>query len=199
VSLPYRQILREAAAKVTAVSGTTASALQSAYLTSPLTTTQIGNTDFTLAMIQDALVNTVGRIVRAYASVPTHPYRAFNLSQTSALASGALIPSTNSASKPIVGVYGAIRSNSGDVMTEQPLQIIQTIIDNTDGFLQGTYNHFKIVDGRLIHTATTATIDVCTFSASDELTSIGVNGNAPIPDALLDVAVAGLLGWLARS
>lgn len=182
---------------VNAITGTTKTALESAYLTSPLTATQVGNTDFTFSMLGDSLVAVLGRIVRAYASVPGHPFRTYNTSQTANIANKGAIPSVNSASKPIVGVYGAIRNAStGEAMTEQPIQIIRTIVDDTDNRLKGTYDHYKIVDGRLYHTATNAIIDVCTFSASDELVAFAANGNATIPDACLDLAVSGLVASL---
>lgn len=197
MSIPFRQIIRQAAFRVTAVSGITAAALEAAYTTSPLTTTQIGTTDFTYSMLKDALVGVVGRIIRTYASVPGHPFRDFNISQTANIAHKGLIPSTNSLSVPIVGVYGAVRdSSTGEALTEQPLQIIKTIVDDTDGFLKGEYYFFKIVSDRLFHTRTNVVIDVCTFSASDQLTAITNNGDAPLPDALLDVAVAGLVAAL---
>ena len=186
-----------AARRVNAVTGTTATALESAYTTSPLTTTQIGSTDFTLGMIKDNLVGVIGRIVKTYASVPGHPFRSYNVSATSNIAHKGLIPSTNSSSVPIIGVYGAIRdATTTEVLTEQPVQIIKTIVDNTDSQLKGQYYYYKLVSDRLYHTRTNVTIDVCTFSASDELTAIGANGNAPIPDALLDVAAAGLVASL---
>src|SRR5688500_18644365 len=111
-NLPYRQILRMASQKMNAVTGTTKTNLEAAYITSPLTATQIGNTDFTISMISDHLVAVVGRIVRTYASVPGHPYRANNLSQTANIADKGVIPAINSAGKSIVGVYGAIRNAS---------------------------------------------------------------------------------------
>lgn len=197
MSIPYRQIFRRAGIAVTAVTGTTASALTTNYLTSPLTSTQIGNTDFPFPVIADSLVSVIGTIVRAYASVPNHPFRTYNISQTSNIAHKGLIPSANSAGTPIVGVYGAIRdSSSGEECTEQPAQIIRTIIDNNNSALLRQYYHFKQVGDRLWHTRANVVMDVCTFSASDELTAINANGNAPIPDALLDAAWAGLVSTL---
>lgn len=197
MSVPYREILRMAAVKVGAVIGTTATAIEAAYITSPLTTTQIGSVNFTISAIKDNLVSVIGRIVRAYASVPNQPFRAYNVSQTAGIANRGLIPSVNSAGKPIVGVYGAFRdATTFEALTEQPLQIIKTVVDDTDNFLDGEYYYFKQVGERLYHTRTSVIGDVCTFSASDEFTAIGANGTAPIPDALLDVAAMGLIASL---
>lgn len=195
MSIPYRQILRRAGIAVTAVTGTTAATLEAAYTTSPLTSTQIGNTDFPFSTIKDSLVSVIGTIIRAYASVPNHPFRAYNVSQTASIAHKGLIPSTNSATKPIVGVYGAIRdASTGEECTEQPIQIINSIRDSSDLLLQHYY--FKQVGERLWHTRTNVVMDVCTFSASDELAAIAANGDAPIPDALFDAAWTGLVSTL---
>lgn len=194
MSVPYHTIIRQAAVRISSIVGVTATALDSAYLTSPLTATQISSTDFTIGMQKDAVVNVVGRIIRTYASVPNHPFRAYNISQTANIAHKGVIPSTNSASVPIVGVYGAVRdASTGQELTEQPIQIINTIVDDTDSFLKGEYYYFKQVSDRLWHTRTNVVMDVCTFSASNELTTIANNGNAPIPDACIDIAVAGLI------
>lgn len=197
MSIPYRQILRTAAVKVTAVTGKTATALETAYLTSPLTTTQIGTVNFTKAMISDLLISVVGKIVRTYAFVPNHPFRTYNITQTASIAHKAAIPSVDASGNPIVGVWGAIRDvDTGDELTEQPSQIIQTIVDNTDSFLKADYFYFKQVGDRLWHTRPAAQIDVVTFNASEELTTLNANGDAPIPDAVLDLAWTGLCAGL---
>jgi hypothetical protein len=187
-----------AAHRIRAITGTTPTALETAYLTTPLTTAEIGNVNFTLSMIKDNLVSVIGTIVRAYASVPNHPWRVVSLSQTANIANRALIPAANSAGRPIVGVYGAIRAAAdGRVLTKQPVQLIESLLAGiVDESVRGTYHYYDIVDGRLIHTATNAVIDVCTFDAATELAAIGTNGNAPIPDAALDLAWAGLVSNL---
>jgi len=183
--------------KSNAIAGVTSSQIESNYTTSPLTSTQLGSADFPLSAIKDALVSVLGRIIRTYAGVPNHPFRTNNLSQTADIAHKALIPSTDSAGKNIVGVYGAIKDSSdGELLTEMPEQIISGIVTNADTFLKGDYYGYKIIDGRLHHTRTNAKIDVVTFSASDILTSIGANGDAPIPDACLDIAWTGLVSTL---
>jgi hypothetical protein len=51
------------------------------------------------------------------------------------------------------------------------------------------------VEGRLIHTVANAVIDVVTFDMATELAAVAA-GNAPIPDALLDLAWTGLVSTL---
>lgn len=197
MSLPYATIIRTAAVKVSAVVGRTKTELETNYLTSPLTTTQIGTVNFTKAMISDLLIGVVGKIIRAYAFVPSHPFRNYNITQTDNIAYKALIPSVDSNGDPILGVYGAIRDGStGDELTEQPSQIIQTIVDNTDNALKGSYFYYKIIGERLAHTRPNAIIDVVTFNASDQLDRLNANEDSPLPDSCLDLAWTGLCASL---
>ena len=136
--------------KANAVAGVTASQIEASYTTSPITATQLGSPDFPFSNIKDALVSVIGRIIRAYASVPNHPFRTYNLSQTDDIAHKGLIPSVDSAGKPIIGVYGAIRDSSdGEALTEMPEQIISGLVTNPDTFLKGDYYGYKIVSDRL--------------------------------------------------
>lgn len=193
MSVPYRQLLRMAGARVNAVPGSTQTLKEAAYLTSPLTIAQLGTRDFPFSYIKDLCVAVVGEIIEAYSSVSNHPFRINNLSVTAALANKAQIPAVNSANKPVVGVYGAIKDSSdGGALTKQPFKLIQTMVDNTDTFLKGEYYYFDIIDRIIYHTRPTVVIEVCTFSASDELTAIGANGNVPLPDAILACAVDGI-------
>jgi hypothetical protein len=197
MAITYRQILRMAAHRIRAIVGQTTADLETAYMTAPLTDVQIGSVNFTRSMIIDNMVSVVGTIVRSYASVPNHPLRAFNLSQTANITNRGVIPSVNSTGKPIVGVYGAIRDASTQkILTKQPVQLIESLLAGvTDGSVKGTYFYYDMVEGRLIHTVANAVIDVVTFDMATELAAVAA-GNAPIPDALLDLAWTGLVSTL---
>lgn len=199
MAIAYTKLIRQVALRINAIVGVQAAALATSYGTSPLTSTQVASADFPLLAIQDAVINSVGKLVRAYASVDGHPFRNFNLSQTSSIANDGVIPSANSAGRAIVGVYGAVRdATTGDVLTEQPVQLINNLRSNQDSFLKGDYFYYKIVGNRIRHTRTNVVMDVCTFDRGAEETAITANGNAPIPDALEDAAVAGAVSMLVR-
>lgn len=198
MSFTYDKMIRQAALRVSAITGATTVLKESAYTTSPLTATQIGSVDFPLTAFRDAAISTVAKIIRFYANLKSHPFRNFNLSQTSNIAHKAVIPSVNSASKPIIGVYGAIRdASTGEELTEQPVQIIRAIKSNTDSFLKDTYYHYKIVGERLWHTVTNAQIDVVTFDEATERTAIQTSGGVtPLPDAVFDIAWCNMVSLL---
>lgn len=190
MSFLYDKLIRQAAIRIDAIVGSTATAKQSAYITAPLTATQVGNVDFPLASIQDAAISAVARIVRTYANIKGHPFHNFHAKTTANIAHEGNIPSVSSDSLPIVGVYGAIRdATTGDELTEQPVQLIRSIVDSlADGTLKGSYFHYKIAGRRLYHTRTNATIDVVTFDEATERTAVAGGGNTPLPDACFDIA-----------
>jgi len=183
---------------VNAIVGVTKTQLEDHYMESPLDSTNIGNANFTYSMIVDNMLAVIGTIIRAYASVPNHPLRSFNTSQTANITNRALIPSTDSTSKPIVGVYGAITdASTGKILTKQPMQLIESLLVGiADTSVKGTYFYYDIAEGRLIHTVTNAKIDVVTFDMATQLALVASNGDAPIPDALFDLAWTGLVASL---
>jgi hypothetical protein len=161
MAFAYSKMIRQAALRVSAVIGATAATKNANYATPPLTSLQVGSVEFPLTALQDAAIGAVARLVRAYAGVKDHPFRSANTTQTASISNLGLIPGVDSTGKSIVGVYGAVRAASGGaVMTDQPKQIIETIVGDTQ--LKKTYNYFKIIGGRLYCTAN-AVIDVVTF------------------------------------
>lgn len=193
----YDKIIRNAALRVSALKGGTSVAKEANLAITPLTATQIGTLDFPITSIKDAVLSNVGRLVRAYASVKNHPFRTYNLSQTGSLANEAILPSLNSASKPIVGVWGAIRdASTGDACSKQSAQIIRSIVSDTDNFLKGEYYYYDFVGDRIEHTRANVVIDVCTFDEPTERAAMNAGGNCPLPDALFDAAWCGALSYL---
>lgn len=194
MAFSYNKLIRQAALRVGAITGSTAAAKQASLGTTPLTTSVAGSVEFPLTALQDAAIGACARLVRAYASVDGHPFRAFNMSQTGDITSGSLIPAVDSTSRPIVGVLGTVRAqSSGAPMTQKSLQVILSIIG--DAQLKRTYNYYHIRDQRLYATAT-AVIDVVTFDETAERSAVA-NGNTPLPDALFDAAWCAMAALLA--
>jgi hypothetical protein len=198
MTFTYDKLIRQAAIRINAITGSTKAAKETSYGTAPLTATQLGSIDFPITALRDAAISTVAKIIRFYANLDNHPFKNFHTTTTANIAHKGNIPSVSSTNKPIIGNYGAVKNAStGEIMTEQPLQIIKTIVDNTDTFLKGSYDHYKIIGRRLHHTAANATIDVVTFSESDERTAAEASGGVtPLPDAVFDIAWCNMVSLL---
>lgn len=193
----YTQVIRMAAHRVKAITGTDPVTLEAAYTTTPLTATQVSNSaDFPLSPIKDAIIATVGKIVRAYANVSDHPFR--TETQTANIANKGAIPKLDSGGKKIVGVFGAIRdASTGNVLTEQPVQLIRSInTSKLSGHLKDSYFHHKIIGKRLEHTVANAVIDVQVWDEPTERVLINAQGSCSLDDSLFDAVVMGTVSIL---
>jgi hypothetical protein len=195
--LKYHDILVQTSIRVNAVKGATEAVRITNLAIDPLTTTQIGSADFPFPVIQKSVLSGVARLMRVYAGLRNHPFRDFNTSQTAALTSGSAVPSVNSASKAIIGVPGAVRDGTIS-LTRQPKEMIDSINRSlANGNLKGPFYYYEIIDGRIIHTRSTVTIDVITFDQATEQTAVGTaSGNSPLPDACIDLAWNAALVYL---
>src|SRR5690348_8679313 len=102
MAVSYEKILRSVALRTNAfTTGTTPPVLQTAYITSPLTSTQVASPDFPFTAYLDTILIVEEKIATAVASFAIkedgmmryHPWRRSILSQTASIANNALVPS----------------------------------------------------------------------------------------------------------
>src|SRR4051812_16737595 len=106
----FEQIIRQAALRINAIAGSSSAAVQAAYITTPITTTQIDSPDFPLAPLQDTCITVEERLAIAVSSYVAesngelffHPFRRFISGVTANITNGSLVPSTDASSNPIV-------------------------------------------------------------------------------------------------
>jgi hypothetical protein len=174
-----------------AVLGSNATQADANY-SAPMTTGTVIGPDFTPSMIEDALAGALGRIVEAIASTPLNPERAGFTTQTVALASGDLIPRTDSGgTNKIVGVIGAVRDSSDDEVLElTDLDKVRSFARHSATVYEGFDAYWYALDAqRIIHTRTEVEADVCTYTRPAAFT-----GDVPLDDwhesGLVKLAVA---------
>ncbi len=162
----YNSVLRMIAVSVNAITGATPALLEASYSTVPLTSANFQSSILPFTRLQDAMLNAQGKIITAVAYQGDHPYRAFLTSQTSALTYGALIPSTDSGgTNQIIGVYGAVRDNSGsNILTKGNLSQIRARVLNPGTMFLVDTALYAIDDRRIYHTTTSVVIDVVTYT-----------------------------------
>src|SRR5262245_9911967 len=119
MSTPFNTIIRETIKHVNGILGASASSQASAYLTSPITTTQADDPVFNLNWVQDRIIDVHGRIALEIASVADpntgigcHPWRSFFRDSTSNVAHGGDLPTTGSSGKTIIGALGRPHDSS---------------------------------------------------------------------------------------
>lgn len=197
----YNTVIRQAALRVNALTtGVTPATLQSAYITSPLTTTQLASPDFPFQLFLDTCLLVEERLAARIANNKTHPFRASFTTQTAGIAHKGLIPATDASSNPIIGVYGsAFDATDSQPLIEMSLDDITIQTRNANGWQRcAVYGH-RVVGTRLYHTRTSAKLDVCTYNRTTQGTAIATLTNTSfLPDALEWAFVCGMVALLVR-
>jgi hypothetical protein len=192
VAITFDAIVQEVLNLLSAVEGSDPDTAESNYTGAPTTSAVIGP-DFTPAMVKDAVAGAIGEIVEAIASTPLHPERARFASQTTALASGSVIPRVDNVNNPIIGVIGAVRDQSDNTpLLPVDVDRIRSVNKFTSTIYSGFSPYWFAIDcQRIYHTRALVVIDVCVYSRPTSLT-----GNISLDDwheaALVQGAVAKL-------
>ena len=193
MSIAWNKVKQEVANLLGAVAGTTAALADSNYAATISDSTLIGP-DFAKTPIEDALVAALGEIVEAIASTPLNPERAGFTSQTAALASGDLIPRTDSGgTNVVVGVIGTVRDSSDSkILLPVDVDKVRSFTEFSSTVYSGFSPYWYAVDAqRIYHTRTSVVADVCTYTRPTSFA-----GDVPLPDwhegGLIQGAVAKL-------
>lgn len=199
MSVPYNVVLRQIGIRINALTGATAATLETAYTTSPLTTSQFQSTIFSFTSVKDAVLTAEEALANAIAETGDHPLRQYIASTTADVADKATLPSTSTGSKPIIGIWGAVVDSSTSVVCSQmPLDMIRRRVANSGSVYVCPVYWYSITGGRIEHTRTNVKVECCIYSRSDQSTSFDANGNILLADSLEHAYVCGALSLLMR-
>lgn len=150
--------------------------------------------------MKDAILNVEGRLADAIASTGDHPYRAYLISTTSALANGAVLPSLDAAGEQIIGVWGSCFDAVDTTKVYKPKDIAQVTRRNTNpgSRYRVTVYWYFMDDLNIYHTGTSVKLKVCVYSRDNQGVIFDNDGNMLLPDSLVDALVAGVVGELVR-
>lgn len=203
MSVTYNTIIRNAAVRINAITGATSSALESAYITTPLTAAQVDSADFTLSVLKDTCLLVEEKLAHAIANTGNHPWRSYLSSTTAAIAHRGFIPTVDASSpsvRPLIGVLGSVYDATDLVVcTEKPLEVIRRRVDNPGTFFKTSVYWYKIDGVRIYHTRSNVKIDCCSYDRAAQATAIATLGNSTIlPDVLEEAMVCGMVSMLVR-
>lgn len=197
MAVAYRTILAAVALRINALVGTSASVLETTYTTSPLTTSEFQSTIFNFSAIKGAVLNAEEKLAQKIANNADDPLRQYMANTTANLANPATLPSTSTNSKPIIGIWGAVRdATSGIVCSQMPLDMVRRRASATDMVIPVWW--FNITGGRIEHTRTNVVIECCTYSRTDQATAMDANGDILLADALEPDYISEALAILVR-
>jgi hypothetical protein len=194
----YEMIIRQGAKRCNAIiaANAQAGAIETAYATSPITSTQLNSPDFPWTSWKDSLITAEEKLARRIANNPHCSYRTNITSQTALLVNLAALPSVDSGSNKIIGEWGDVKDASdGRICTLKPIPRIARILRLN---LKGSYYHFNLISGqRITHTRSSVVIDVCTFNRTSRTTAINTITNPILlSDALEEAYVCGLVSMI---
>lgn len=200
MTTPYNTILRESALRINAIAGALSATLETNYLVSPLTTTQVVSSIFPLSAITDAILDVEGRLAWAIADCRQHPWRQFFSDAIVSQPNFDTLPAVASGGGSIVGAWGEVReAPSGVVCSEMPLDQVRRAVTLRDaGFLTVQPYWFNITGGEIMHTMALVDIVVCVYDRDTQATALAANGNILLPDSLAQAYVAGTVANLVR-
>ncbi len=183
----WNTLLRQLSVSVNAVTGATPALLEASYSTVPLTSANFQSSILPFTNLKDHMVNGVFKIISLAANQGNHPYRAALISQTSALSDGDAV-TVNSASVPIIGVWGTVRDQDNNVMTKGNLSQIRARNLNPGTMFLVDTSLWARDDTRIYHTATTVTIDVVA-QARPNVDALVLTATMPLPDDAVPVCI----------
>lgn len=213
MSVSFNSVIRNSAIRINGIAGATSALLETAYTTSPLTTTQVDSADFSLSVLKDTLLLVEEKLVVAVSSFkvkeasPTgvihyryHPWRSSLSSLTAGIAHKGALPSVDASSNKIIGVYGDVYdATDGTALEEMALQDIRISVRNAGSWVISPIYGYQIIGNRLHHTRTSALIDVCTYNRATQATAIATLTNPILlPDAAEEAYVCGMVNMLVR-
>lgn len=202
----YNIIQRQVIIRANQLKANSASALATAYDVTNIGDTEMGDraTSFPKKAIDDAILGAGGRMVELIGLDKDSHYRTYFAGVTSNLAGGVVtgtaIPTTSSASKPIIGVIGNVRdSSTGKRVTASSYESVIRMINLASSFNQSPH-HFYTDNTKIWHTRTNVVADVVIWSDTDQrgLLESNPRGACPFPESLFAALVEGALSFLFR-
>lgn len=183
MSVAYRQIIAATGLRINALVGATATALQAAYVTSPLTTAEFQSTIFPFAAVTEAVLNGEQRLVQKVANNAEDPLRQYLADVTGTLTNPSTMPSVSTNTKPIIGIWGAVRNvTTGATCSKMPLDVVRRRAGSS---LNVPVDWFDITGGRIEHTCDDGVIvECCVYSRTTQATALAANGDILLSDAL---------------
>lgn len=161
-SIIYRQV----ALRIGAYPGIP-SAIEALYVAAD-PTTGMKSESFVPASLKDSLGAVEQEIAGAVATPREHPWQNIIADVTAAIASGELVPSVgvSTATAKVIGNYGQVRDAESPfrpLTADLPISEIRALSQNPGTVFKSDIFSYAFERGRLVHTRTTATVDVCVY------------------------------------
>jgi len=179
-----------------------ASALATNYAVANIGDTEISDRGnmFPKLAVDDALLSSASRMVELIGLDKNSNHRTYFAGVTSSLATGVVIPTSSSTSKPVIGVIGDVRdASTAKRCSAAPYEAVIRAT-NIISYFNTQPHHYYTDNTRIWHTRTNVVADVVMWSETDQRALMITNptGACPFPDDLIPALVEGALSFLFR-
>lgn len=202
-SLTYHSLIGAAALRVNALEGTDPVELEQVYSTRPLTDELFDSSIIPFSDFVAGCGWAEGKIAEVAAETGNNPLRAYILSETDPLTSGALMPSTDTNGTGIIGIYGSVMdgADTNIICTEGTLEQIRRFNQlkalGSSVFLLNPYQ-YKLDGNGIVHTQTTVVVQVCVYDGATQANAIQFDQTILFPDSLAEAYISGMLSYAMR-
>lgn len=198
MSYATHDLLAGTAIRINALVGTDPVELQTTYSQRPLTDELFQSSIFPMNAIRDALVQVQGRLAQAIGLSGDRVLRAYLRGTSAALASGATLPSADTAGTPFTGNFGgAIDGSDGTSLTRMPVAVVRNRLLAPLLYLAPAYQ-FALTPDQFLHTRPTAKLYGCVWDADAQTAIYDQNGNFTFADSLVEAVICGACAMLMR-
>jgi len=198
MSYATHDLLAAAAIRINALVGSDPVELQVTYSTRPLTDELSDSSIFPMNAIRDSLVQAQGRLAQTIALSADKVLRAYLRGSSDPLASGAALPSVDSAGAPFIGNFGtAVDGDDGTALTPMPIAVVRNRLLAPLLYLAPAY-YFALTPDEILHTRTTAILNGCVWDADAQTAIYDANGPFSLADSLVEAVISGGCALLVR-
>lgn len=188
MSVPYAKLLSEIALRLNALVGALPVDLETTYIKSAFAQTDFKSGDWPYTFNKDLCILAEAKYAGIISSTNNKSLRRPLISQTAAIASGGVFPSSNSGGDKVIGIPGSISDSSDSkALTEKPLALVRRLIAET--WRAYPLYHFAFDGDRLEHTRTNVIADVCTYNSATQRTAVQAGGNMLLHDSLEEALI----------
>lgn len=182
----YRDIAKQVALRANQLEAGDVAARELAFASGSLASTMDG-TEVPPAALRSAILEAEAEIANMIGDSNHALFKAPLAGQSSAIASGAAIPSETSGGTPFVGsIDGFFDGTDNRPLTEMPEQVVTRANDNPGSFFKREYYYFARQGGRLLHTRTTAYARGTAWSRELQQTAYDTTFNQPANNSYSD-------------
>lgn len=154
MSVSFNSIIADVLSQLNGLAATTASAAETAYTNAAAGTIASVSTDWPVAQIKEAILDTEYEVIKEICFNPNHPERTDYAKVSSAIISPGLLPSTSSDSTPFLGPFSEVRDTiAGTPLVLRPLQVVKWASENAGSMFPVTPSIYAI-DGHVIRYVT---------------------------------------------